>query len=142
MDITLNKFYHVTDIDPKLLLCQFIQVGLPTEIVITEAGFQTPDYGRVYYTDYYLYKGKCYLQADLCKVVTKETGGYKGCYEYPQILMTEVWGNSGDDGHTCMYLAGYGFVTLEDWEDKEKKNKINFEGLPKLMGGSFEENNS
>ena len=140
MDIELDKFYLTSMIDAIFLQEPFIQVGLPTEIVITKTEIQVPNYGRVYAIDRYLYKGKAYHYSDLSKAVREDTGdpmAYQGTKDYPEILMAEVWRDNPDViGHLDLNLAGFRFVTRKDWEDPNK----NFEdpnGLPYFMAYRF-----
>jgi len=108
---------------PKLLNCLFIQVPLPTEVVVVETQVVTPKIARVYQTNLHLYIGEVREYEDVYREQSEANPGQHVCFSslgIKPVLVMEHWEDGGSDGHVEPYLIGYRFVTLPTKYDKKR----------------------
>lgn len=140
--IVLNKLVHELPADFHLRTpCQ--EVPVPTEMVISQAGFYSPKMARVWNAYMYYYDGQIMTYQELYKAVVAKTGNFPGTSHFPHVLLVEVWDNQGDDGHTEFGLVGWRFVTDETLEKdiekiQDEKEYFRYSGMPPCMGYCYE----
>ena len=103
----LYQFFQVQELTPLLLEClkrQYRQICLPTEVVITEAGFFTPQMARVYTTNLWLYENELLTYKELMHAAGD---CFRGTLHYVGVVLTEIWVNCGEDGHVRYQLQGF-----------------------------------
>lgn len=115
MNIELHKHYNVDEIDTAFLKGNFVQIALPTEMVISKPKFCVPNYARAYYTKRWYYQGDILDYKTLLDRSIKDTGSFMGSGNYKEIIMVEDWANRGDDGHVGMVMYGYIFMTEDEF---------------------------
>ena len=90
----------------------FRQEPLPTEIVIREAGFQVPNYKRVYYNTFLYFYDDCIMTGPeiVRSVQGKVNEIFRAMSDYPEVNIHEIFVDCGDDGHTDYQFVGWKFV--------------------------------
>ncbi len=94
---------------------------IPTETVVEEPEFITPQEGRIYRVNLYLRDGIVYEYAEISKLP-----GFKGTYTETELYFVEIYEDAGDDGHIRYILQGYALMTKEQIEgylDKKRFKK-------------------
>ena len=111
--IELGAFIALEDFDGGVLRLQrnllpFLELYLPTEMVIREPQVVTPRMARVYRTHRWILNDTV---VDYDTLLRAE--GFRGTGYYKEVLLFEVWEDYGDDGHVGYLHVGYMYLSEE-----------------------------
>jgi len=120
----LNRSYSTKEIClgySDILTRRFIQIPLPTEVVVCEPRHVTPLMARIFRTSFHLYLGNVCLNDEIQVDIINRFGKFEGFFKYGsrEVFLAEQWLDEGDDGHTDPYMNGYRFITWPTKEDLE-----------------------
>jgi len=93
---------------------------LPTEMVVSKPERVEPRRGRVFSTDMLFYKGEAVSSGWLHDYKRRQGESFEGTFNYEGVVLVEVYGDSGDDGHTDYNLVGYRFVGTKALEARDE----------------------
>jgi len=115
----LNRLYRMDEMEPEwireVLTGQFHQLPIPTEMVVLEARLVTPDMGRVWiHTGLHFWDGRVMEYSEVRDISIERTGTFGGSSVAASVYCTEVYHDTGDDGHIDYRLSGFRFLTDED----------------------------
>jgi len=100
---------------------------VPTEFIITKPDVYSPQQARYWEVPRWHVDGKLLSYNDL-----RVLDGFIGTGHYDQILLVEVWVDSGEDGHVDYSHHGYRYVPKSQF-DYEMKYKSKYDSLPECM---------
>ena len=113
----------VRDVPPEILMLNFVQIPVPTEVVIKEPTLVAPVYRRQYDVGLYFVFDKVVNYQELMAAVKATGEEFHGTCNYTPIVLEEVFEDCGDDGHTDFRMRGWAYLRAE-WRTTKGDHRL------------------
>jgi hypothetical protein len=123
------------------------ELWIPEETVVLAPRFVCPDQARAFRTGLYLFAmsdSSVKQPTDIETIISAIGDKFRGTSQFDEVLLVEVWSNSGDDGHTEWRHEGYRFVDEQALQIRHSTDARYTRGpsvqqLPVCMTGGWNE---